>query len=73
MASFITGNAAAKKFLVLFFGLLLENKSCQVSCAENRPRRIPLVLRGGFKNMYGEAQCTNFSRGEAGTSQTQRF
>ncbi len=25
-----------------------------------------LVLRGGFKNMFGEEQCRNFSRGEAG-------
>ena len=27
-----------------------------------------LVLRGGFKNMFGEEQCRNFSRGEAGAS-----
>ena len=27
-----------------------------------------LVLRGGFKNMFGEEQCRNFSRGEAGVS-----
>ena len=30
-----------------------------------RPRESALRLRGGFKNMFGEAQCRNFSRGAA--------
>ena len=48
-------------------GVVLLSESLFLGRAGLRLRR-PLVLRGGFKNMFGEEQCRNFSRGEAGAS-----